>query len=336
MRRSLIFGGFLYLLSGAQVWAQANVENPTANSTQSGISLISGWVCNATTIEVMLDSSTTKYQIPYGTPRGDTQSACGGKTNTGFGALINWNDLGDGPHVVQILADGQQIASIPITVVTFGTSFLRGESGTITGSFAGCRVALVWQESQQNFAIGQTDACFNPLLGQWEFVTKNPSGDERDHYSLERIVTEPVENDGVTEIQAVEGSDLDHGGLVALLRVSDLETPTSVPYTFFLASLFSSRCEVFFFSQTNATSVTGVGLSYPADPIDGCENIPSPTPTFYNMSGTKTGEALSTKEALQFAVPTQMPGRLADTSISPELLAELLKKTFQFAPRQQP
>src|SRR5262249_30977388 len=141
MRSTLLLGGLLCLLSTSHVWAQSNVENPTANSTQSGLSLISGWDCNASKIEVMIDSLAA-VQIPYGTPRGDAQTTCGGKLNTGFSVLINWNNLGDGPHVVKVLADGRQIASIPVTVITFGTSFLRGASHTVTTSFAGCRVAL--------------------------------------------------------------------------------------------------------------------------------------------------------------------------------------------------
>jgi hypothetical protein len=54
------------------------------------------------------------------------------------------------------------------------------------------------------------------------------------------------------------------------------------------------------------------------------------------MSGTKTGAALFAQEALQSSAPIPVSGQFSEPSISPELLAELVKKAFQFAPRQQP
>lgn len=335
MRRLLILGSLFCLLVTTHAWAQFNIENPTANTTQSGISVVSGWICNATKVEVVIDDF-GGVPIPHGIARPDAQSACGGKMNTGFGGLINWNQLGDGPHAVKVIADGQQIANIPVTVVTFGTNFLRGESRTISSWFAGCRVALAWRESQQNFAVAQTDACFRPLLGKWEFVTRKSTGEERNHYSLDRIVTEPVENDGVTEIQLVEGNDLDHGGAVGLLRVSDLEVATSIPYTFYLASVFSSRCEVFFFNQSSANTVTGVGLSFPADPFEGCERLPVPTPTLSSMTGTKTGAALSQQQVLEDRPQMGNNEPTGDSTISSQMLSALLKKTLQFVLNNEP
>ena len=328
MRRILFFGSLFFLLSGTYVWAQSNVEDPPANSTQSGISLVRGWVCTATKIEVVIDNQSA-LQIPYGSPRGDTQSVCGGKINTGFGAVINWNDLGDGSHVVNILADGQQIASIPVTVVTFGVSFLRGASKTLTTGFGGCRAALVWRESLQNFAVAETDLCFQPLLGQWEFRLKRPGGDELDHYALERIEVRGLA-DTDEEVEGVVGTDLDHGGEVEMLRTSDLGV--SSPYDFALASVVH-RCEVFLFNQIGANTVQGIGLSFPADPFSGCEDIPSPLPTTYEMTGTRTGAALSAEEAREFAAQTQPPKQASGASITRDVLAEILKKTSQLLPR---
>lgn len=327
MRRILFFGGLFCLLSITNVQAQSNVEDPPANSTQSGLSLIRGWVCTATKIEVVIDSLAA-VQIPYGSPRGDAQSTCAGKVNTGFSALINWNNLGDGSHVVNILADGQQIASIPITVVTFGVSYLRGASKTLTTGFAGCRVALVWRESLQNFAVAETELCFQPLLGRWEFRLKRPGGDELDHYALERIETRSLAG---KEVEGVVGTDLDHSGEVQMLRTSD--TGVSAPYDFYLASVFSSRCEVFLFDQISSNTLQGVGLSFPTDPYAGCQYVPSPTPTTYEMTGTRTGAALSMEEAREFAAQTRTQGQAPDTSITSEVLAKILKKTSQLRPR---
>lgn len=318
MQRILLFGSLVCLLSGTQVWAQFNVENPPVNSTQSGISLISGWLCNANKVEVIIDNYPA-VQIPYGTPRVDAQSVCAGKVNTGFGALLNWNDLGDGQHVVNVLADGQQIASIPITVVTFGVSFLRGATRTVTTGFGGCLTALQWRESLQNFVIAETLDCFSPLLGRWEFVTKTPSGNELDHYSLERIESRPLTAGG-EEIEGIVGTDLDHGGEADTLRTREVSGSPSVQYVFILYSLVSSRCEIFIFNQTGPDAVQGVGTSYPPDPVTGCEELPSPEPTLSPMTGTRTAAALSEQQA---------PNTPAQASLqTPEHLTKEMRATL--------
>src|SRR4029453_17418890 len=58
-------------------------ENPASGSVQSGIGLISGWMCNANRIDIDIDGLAT-FQAAYGTGRDDTQGACG-DTNNGFG-----------------------------------------------------------------------------------------------------------------------------------------------------------------------------------------------------------------------------------------------------------
>ena len=131
------------------------LENPAPGSFQSGIGLISGWLCTATRVDVDVDGRAT-VQAVYGTERGDTQSACG-DTSNGYGLLVNWNLLGDGSHHVRILADGFEVASSTFTVTTLGLGdFPRG----LTGTFAlanfpqnGRQTQVQWQESQQNFVI---------------------------------------------------------------------------------------------------------------------------------------------------------------------------------------
>lgn len=88
-------------------WAQANLENPQANSFQSGIGVVSGWVCRANRVEIVFDSF-GPFQASSGLPHGDTQTVCG-DTDNGFGFLVNWNLLGDGQHTVRVLADGVAI-----------------------------------------------------------------------------------------------------------------------------------------------------------------------------------------------------------------------------------
>ena len=77
-------------------------ESPMPNSFQSGLGVISGWVCAADTVEIEINGAT--HIAAYGTDRADTEERCG-DTDNGFGLLFNWNLLGDGEHTVRALAD---------------------------------------------------------------------------------------------------------------------------------------------------------------------------------------------------------------------------------------
>ena len=70
------------------------MENPASASFQSGIGLLSGWVCDAAVVELEINDG-PRLAAAYGTDRADTASVCG-DTNNGFGLLFNWNLLGDG------------------------------------------------------------------------------------------------------------------------------------------------------------------------------------------------------------------------------------------------
>jgi hypothetical protein len=67
--------------------------------------------------------------------------------------LFNWNLLGNGMHLVEVLDSGTVFASANVTVATFGTEFLTGQSGTLTGTFAGRQITVQWSEAAQNFII---------------------------------------------------------------------------------------------------------------------------------------------------------------------------------------
>src|SRR5262245_57359880 len=127
--RTLFIVAFCFITSTAR--AQGLLENPAQDSFQSGLGLISGWHCTAQRIEIEIDRIRTLAS--RGTPRSDTRDQCG-DTNNGFGLLINWNDLGDGSHEINVLADGQPFARATFIVTTLGTDFLRGKSAT-------CRVS---------------------------------------------------------------------------------------------------------------------------------------------------------------------------------------------------
>ena len=131
----------------------ATLENPQPHSFQSGLGVISGWVCEAE--EIVIELNGTPVPAAYGTPRADTQARCG-DTNNGFGLLVNWNNLGDGEHIVRALADGVEFANTTVQVRTFGTDFLENVRRTVVVSdfpYSGDETTLQWEESLQNFVI---------------------------------------------------------------------------------------------------------------------------------------------------------------------------------------
>jgi hypothetical protein len=138
-------------------WAQANLENPQPGSLQSGIGVISGWVCEADRVDIVIDGAS--FQAGYGTSREDTRPACGDADN-GFGLLFNWNLAKDGTHTVQALADGVEFAQVTVNVITLGAEFLTGlTASSITPDFPspGLSTTTQWQQSLQNFVLSRVE-----------------------------------------------------------------------------------------------------------------------------------------------------------------------------------
>lgn len=133
------------------------LENPAPGAAMSGISVISGWVCEAE--EVVVAVGRHQFPMVYGTERADTQPRCGDADN-GFVALVNWNLVGPGAHVARLLVDGVELARVPFTVATLGAEFLPGLSrSVVVPDFPrpGEQTVLEWQEGTQNFAITGTE-----------------------------------------------------------------------------------------------------------------------------------------------------------------------------------
>ena len=129
------------------------LENPGPESFQSGVGVISGWVCGAEGVEIEING--TPQPAAYGTERTDTVAICG-EPETGFGVLFNWNLLGDGAHEVVAYVDDVELGRATVTVTTLGEEFVRGVTGACTVPdfpSPGERVSLVWQQSQQNFVL---------------------------------------------------------------------------------------------------------------------------------------------------------------------------------------
>ena len=150
----LLFVTFLPL----RAWAQAVFENPPPGSFQSGVGVISGWVCDAEQIDIVFNPGTATeetWRAGYRTTREDTEGVCNDSDN-GFGLLFNWNRLGAGVHTVQAKADGVEFGSATFTVTTFDTDFLEDANGEfVVEDFPteGNEITLGWQQSLQNFVI---------------------------------------------------------------------------------------------------------------------------------------------------------------------------------------
>ena len=144
------------------------LENPGDGSFQSGIGLISGWVCEAESVEIEIETAGDEVlllEAAYGTARLDTArrpdgTPLCGDTDNGFGVLFNWNLLGAGEHAVVALVDGVELRRATVTVTTLGegaeAEFLVDVAGTcVVAGFplVGETVTLAWQETKQNFVI---------------------------------------------------------------------------------------------------------------------------------------------------------------------------------------
>ena len=129
------------------------LENPGPNSFQSGIGVLSGWVCEGT--EVIIELNGEPQPAAYGTERLDTLEMCG-DTDNGFGLLFNWNLLGEGAHEVVAFVDGEELGRATVRVTTLGEEFVRdveGECVVEDFPMPGETVTLEWQQSSQNFVI---------------------------------------------------------------------------------------------------------------------------------------------------------------------------------------
>lgn len=153
--------------------ARQVLESPQNSSSESGISLIRGWACEATGIAIKIDNY-EPLPAAYGTARADTQAACG-DINNGFGLIFNWNLLGDGQHTVIAYADGVEFARVSFNVTTLGSNFLTGASGDFLFTdfpVTGENSVVRWSEPHQNFiVIGYSGYNDTALSGVWFLKT---------------------------------------------------------------------------------------------------------------------------------------------------------------------
>ena len=159
----------LVLLAPFTASGQGAFENPTpVTTTVSGVSLVSGWHCTATKVEIEFDGA-VRVPAPIGSDRLDTAAACGGKRNTGFGLLLNWAVLGTGVHTVKAFADGVEFGSRTVTVVDLGEQFLTGRAAAATVNdfpSEGRQLVLEWEQGMQGFVAREVRSAPS-VAGTW-------------------------------------------------------------------------------------------------------------------------------------------------------------------------
>ena len=156
-----------------QTDAEGFLENPSSGGYRSGIGVISGWVCAANEVEVVITSNDRQgspqvtLAVAYGTSRPDTVGQCGhNDPNTGFGMTYNFNHLREGEYTMRAFADGEELIGDPQTfnVVHLTTFAVNDEDRFLRDlEAAECRVMdfpavgedtiLEWEQSTQNFMI---------------------------------------------------------------------------------------------------------------------------------------------------------------------------------------
>ncbi len=127
------------------------LENPAANSFQSGLGVVSGWVCEAETVTLEMGGQTIAAH--YGAERPDTQGVCGDTAN-GFSRLFNWPKLGAGDHEVIARADGVVFDRATVRVVELDIPADADGMCTVKDfPTPGETVALTWRDRQQQFVV---------------------------------------------------------------------------------------------------------------------------------------------------------------------------------------
>lgn len=153
------------LLTPLVAMATGYLENPQPGSTQSGISIISGWHCTASEIEIKVDGVSIGG-TGVGSVRDDAISVCG-HNQSGYAVLYNYNIPAPGEHTIQVYADGALLETRKFrTVRSGGVPFLQGMAGTVDildFPYQGGITTIEWSEAKQSFVvIGSRSNTTNP------------------------------------------------------------------------------------------------------------------------------------------------------------------------------
>ena len=286
----------LFFCGTASVWAAATLENPSSGALKSGVGVISGWICDADELEVSFDGGQRTF-VPYGSERADTEPICGDSDN-GFGLLVNYNNLGDGPHTVALYADGIIQTQVSFNVQTLGTDFLRGVTGQGAVMLSdGKQVSLQWEETTQGFTItgysedgemvgseggetqpiGDAQAELEKLFGAWDMAIYLPTFDIfiTNTYTFDRLF---VSIDGTHRLEGTvdftyvtDGPDTDSVTMLTRDFLADHPVSALRQYTYrTYHETGLGGCYADFFTLTSPTTFVGVSYGGRETP-DGCD-----------------------------------------------------------------
>jgi len=149
------------LPSLAHAQSTSSLEIPGNGAKLSGVSVISGWKCEAEgDLTIVFNDDGKHIPLLYGTERTDVRmnGSCleNDHDNVGFVAIQNWGNLGDGEHTAVAYDNGVKFAESTFTVTTPGAGFLRGASKQVTvDDFPnpGDTTVLEWNQGTQHFEI---------------------------------------------------------------------------------------------------------------------------------------------------------------------------------------
>ena len=185
---------------------------------------------------------------------GLTRLGCGGDTDNGFGLLINYNNLDDGPHTATLYVDGLLTTQVDFNVQTLGTDFLRGVtgSGTITLS-DGKQVNVQWEETTQGFTItGYTPSRQPPppptsgvdqFVGTWRFTNSRTTQTYRFGECPINTVVKPCVADSSQRTY--------------LWPTVLFEGLNSLGHSYYLADVERGVCRVYLLYEPNGSRVIG-------------------------------------------------------------------------------
>ena len=151
--------GFVVLLPSLAHAATLGI--PGNGAKLSGVSVISGWKCEAEgDLTIVFNDDGKHIPLLYGTERTDVrangQCLDNDDDNVGFVAIWNWGNLGDGEHTAVAYDSGVKFAESTFTVTTPGTDFLTGASKQVTVDdfpMPGDSMVLEWNQGTQHFEI---------------------------------------------------------------------------------------------------------------------------------------------------------------------------------------
>lgn len=249
------------LLTATPGWS-ATLESPARGAVLSGLGFISGWKCNARQITVRINDGAA-LPVAMNQARADTRSECGGATNNGFIAQMNWMLLGNGTHRIAAYDGGTKFAEADFKVVTTGVEFLKDVTGSGTATLSnGQRATLEWSEASQSFVATNYTAAGNrpepPATGLGQFV-----GTWR---FTNRITTQTYRFPGIEPCRGNTSQQC----LYDDTQNAALGTLDSPPYSYGLVHIDGSRCHGYFLREPQGGTVRGHYGSGPSTSRSAC------------------------------------------------------------------